>query len=123
MRKETFMAQRVQIVLEDDLDGGEAAETVTFGLDGVSYEIDLNDKNAGRIRDDLATWIGHARRAGGRRATGRRGSSSASASSAGAASRRGDLGAVRAWARENGHQVSDRGRVSAAVQEAYDKAH
>ena len=112
------MAQRVQIVLEDDLDGGEAAETVTFGLDGVSYEIDLSDKNAGKLRDEFATWIGHARRSGGRRTSGRRVSNASSSSS----SRR-DLSAVRAWARANGHQVSDRGRVSAAVQEAYDKAH
>ena len=112
------MAQRVQIVLEDDLDGGVAAETVTFGLDGVNYEIDLSDKNAGKLRDEFATWIGHARRSGGRRSTGRRTSGGSSSSS----SRR-DLSAVRAWARANGHQVSDRGRVSAAVQEAYDKAH
>ncbi len=112
------MAQRVQIVLEDDLDGGVAAETVTFGLDGVSYEIDLSDKNAGKLRDEFATWIGHARRSGGRRTTGRRVSNGTASSS----SRR-DLSAVRAWARSNGHQVSDRGRVSAAVQEAYDKAH
>ncbi len=112
------MAQRVQIVLEDDLDGGAAAETVTFGLDGVSYEIDLSDKNAGKLRDEFASWIGHARRSGGRRTTGRRAAGGSSSSS----SRR-DLSAVRAWARANGHQVSDRGRVSAAVQEAYDKAH
>jgi len=112
------MAQRVQIVLEDDLDGGTAAETVTFGLDGVSYEIDLSDKNAGKLRDEFASWIGHARRSGGRRTTGRRAAGGSSSSS----SRR-DLSAVRAWARANGHQVSDRGRVSAAVQEAYDKAH
>ena len=112
------MAQRVQIVLEDDLDGGVAAETVTFGLDGVNYEIDLSDKNAGKLRDEFATWIGHARRSGGRRTSGRRVSNASSSSS----SRR-DLSAVRAWARANGHQVSDRGRVSAAVQEAYDKAH
>lgn len=111
------MAQRVQIVLEDDLDGGAAAETVSFGLDGVTYEIDLSDKNAGKLRDEFASWIGHARRAGGRRSTGRRAASSTSSSS------RRDLSAVRAWARQNGHQVSDRGRVSAAVQEAYDKAH
>jgi hypothetical protein len=113
------MAQRVQIVLEDDLDGGEAAETVTFGLDGVSYEIDLSDQNAHKLRDELASWIGHARRAGGRRAAGRR----TGASSTNTPSRRSDLAAVRAWARQHGHQVSDRGRVSAAVQEAYDKAH
>jgi Lsr2 len=112
------MAQRVQIVLEDDLDGGTAAETVTFGLDGVSYEIDLSDKNAGKLRDEFSTWIGHARRSGGRRTTGRRSTGGSSS-----ASSRRDLSAVRAWARANGHQVSDRGRVSAAVQEAYDKAH
>ena len=112
------MAQRVQIVLEDDLDGGTAAETVTFGLDGVSYEIDLSDKNAGKLRDEFSTWIGHARRSGGRRTTGRRPTGASSS-----ASSRRDLSAVRAWARANGHQVSDRGRVSAAVQEAYDKAH
>jgi hypothetical protein len=94
---------------------------VTFGLDGVSYEIDLSDKNAGKLRDEFATWIGHARRSGGRRAAGRR-SGSGSSSTSSASSRR-DLSAVRAWARSNGHQVSDRGRVSAAVQEAYDKAH
>src|SRR4026207_1708929 len=81
------MAQRVQIVLEDDLDGGVAAETVTFGLDGVSYEIDLSDKNAGKLRDEFASWIGHARRSGGRRPPGRR--------SAGAARERPGPGAPR----------------------------
>lgn len=114
------MAQRVQIVLEDDLDGGNAAETVTFGLDGVSYEIDLSEKNADQLRSDLAAWVGHARRAGGRKSTGRRGSS---ASSSAAGGKRTDLPEVRAWARKNGHDVSDRGRVSAAVLEAYDAAH
>ncbi len=109
------MAQRMQMVLEDDVDGGEASETVTFGLDGVTYEIDLNDKNARRFRDDLSTWVGHARRSGGRKSTGRRGVAPAG--------RRADLSQVRAWARSNGHQVSDRGRVSAVVQDAYDKAH
>ncbi len=110
------MAQRVQIVLEDDLDGGDAAETVTFGLDGVTYEIDLNEKNAAKLRDNLASWVGHARRSGGRRAGARRSGSAP-------AGRRTDLSAVREWARKNGHQVSDRGRVSAVVQQAYDNAH
>ena len=110
------MAQRVQIVLEDDLDGGDAAETVTFGLDGVTYEIDLNEKNAAKLRENLASWVGHARRSGGRRAGARRPGSAP-------AGRRTDLSAVREWARKNGHQVSDRGRVSAVVQQAYDKAH
>ncbi|MEP6800143.1 MAG: Lsr2 family protein [Lapillicoccus sp.] len=108
------MAQRVQIVLEDDVDGGAASETVSFALDGTSYEIDLSDTNAAQLRDSLATWVGHARtsgrKAGRRRSTGR------------PAGRRTDLSEVREWARKNGHTVSDRGRVSAAVQEAYDKA-
>lgn len=114
------MAQRVQIVLEDDIDGGKAAETVSFALDGVNYEIDLNESNASALRDQLASWVGHARRSGGRKSTGRRSSSSSSTGSSG---KRDDLGEVRDWARKNGHQVSDRGRVSAAILEAYDAAH
>ena len=108
------MAQRVEVVLIDDIDGGKAAETVTFALDGVSYEIDLSEKNARKLRDDLAAWTGHARRAGAAKAASRR--------RAGAAKRT-DLGAVREWARANGHTVSDRGRISADIQAAYDKAH
>jgi hypothetical protein len=109
------MAQRVSIVLEDDLDGGPADETVTFGLDGVTYEIDLSAKNAGALRDSLASYVGHGRRAAGRRPSGR-------ANGSRGADRR-DLGDVRDWARKNGHKVSDRGRISAEIQAAYDKAH
>ena len=105
------MAQRVQVLLVDDLDNSDADETVTFALDGVTYEIDLNAANAGKLRDALAPWVGHARRSGGRKATAR---------SAGA--RRKDVSAVREWARNNGHDVSERGRIPATVQEAYDKA-
>ncbi|MDE9364954.1 Lsr2 family protein [Luteipulveratus sp. YIM 133132] len=111
------MAQKIQVLLVDDLDGGEASETVTFGLDGVSYEIDLSNANAARLRDEMASWIGHARRTGGRRASGSRSSSSTSSSSS-----RGDLNKVREWGRANGYTVSDRGRVSKELQEAYDKA-
>ncbi|GAA2164863.1 Lsr2 protein [Humibacillus xanthopallidus] len=112
------MAQRVEVKLIDDLDGGDAAETVSFSLDGISYEIDLSDKHAKKLRDEFATWTGHARRSGsGSRSTSRRRSASAGGA------KRGDLGAVREWARANGHQVSDRGRISAEVQAAYDKAH
>ena len=59
------MAQRVQIILEDDYDGGTAEETVTFALDGAEYEIDLSSKNAAGLRDALARWVGHARTIGG----------------------------------------------------------
>lgn len=109
------MAQRVQVLLVDDIDNTDADETVTFALDGVSYEIDLNNANAAKLRDALAPWVGHARRSGGRKATGR-------SSSGGGGGRRKDVSAVREWARKNGHDVSERGRIPAAVQEAYDKA-
>ncbi|MEC9052532.1 MAG: Lsr2 family protein, partial [Actinomycetota bacterium] len=61
------MAQKVQIILEDDLDGGEADETVSFALDGTSYEIDLNEDNATKLREALATYVGHARKVTGSR--------------------------------------------------------
>jgi hypothetical protein len=106
------MAQRVQIILEDDYDGGVAEETVSFGLDGAEYEIDLSSKNAANLRDALAPWLGHARKTGGRR---KRGGSKQSGSSS--------TSDIRAWALANGHDVSSRGRVSADVREAYEKAH
>lgn len=107
------MAQRVQVLLVDDIDGNEARETVSFGLDGVSYEIDLSEGNASELRNQFSTWIGHARRSGGRKITGRRPGSGPS---------RQDLNEIRQWGRANGFQVSDRGRVSRELQEAYDKA-
>ena len=109
------MAQKVQVVLIDDLDGGDASETVTFGLDGASYEIDLSEQNAAQLREALAHWVGNARRVSGRtsRPTARRGGSSSST----------DTTAVRSWAKENGFKVSERGRISAEVQEAYAAAH
>ena len=108
------MAQKVNIVLVDDLDGTEATETVSFGLDGTTYEIDLNDKNAGKLREALAGYIGHGRKVGAAPRRGRK-----AVSSAGGASAKD----VREWARANGYDVPDRGRVSADVRAAYDKAH
>ena len=110
------MAQKVQVVLVDDLDGGQADETVTFNLDGVSYEIDLSAANAAAMRDAFGQFVGVARRVTGRApARARRGSTRASSNGRGAAE-------VRAWAKEHGFAVSDRGRVSSEVREAYDKA-
>lgn len=110
------MAQRIHIILEDDLDGGAAEETVQFGLDGVAYEIDLSTTNAEALRSALSDWVGHARRAPRGAAAGRaRGSRPSRA--------RGATSDVRQWLRANGHQVSDRGRISAALQEQYDRAH
>jgi hypothetical protein len=107
------MAQRVQVILEDDLDGGQAAETVEFALDGVSYEIDLSDGNASALRNDLARWVGHSRRSGGRRQTRRRNGGASSGAT------REELARIREWGRNNGYSVSDRGRVSQDVQDAY----
>jgi Lsr2 len=107
------VAQRVHIVLEDDLDGSNAEETVTFGLDGATYEIDLSKKNAAGLRDSLAKYVGAARRTGGR--SGRRGRARATSGPSPAD--------VREWARGQGYEVSDRGRVPADVRTAYDKAH
>lgn len=111
------MAQRVQVILVDDLSGGEAEETVEFGLDGVTYEVDLSNQNAAKLREDLAPWIGVARRSGGRRQTRRRSSGGPTSST------REELARMREWGRENGYKVSDRGRVSQEVQDAYRAAH
>ena len=107
------MAQKVQVVLFDDLDGGKADETITFALDGVSYEIDLSTANAAQLRDALATWVGHARRVGGRTRTVRRGTGTARRAG-------GQSAATREWARENGLTVNERGRIPAAVKAAFD---
>lgn len=109
------MVQRTQVILVDDYDGEEADETVTFALDGVEYEIDLSAKNAEALREALAPWVGHARRTGGRR---RRGSKPVVLAGGG-----GSTSEIRAWALEQGYDVSSRGRVSAEVREAYERAH
>ena len=109
------MAQKTVVILTDDIDGGDADETVSFSLDGVAYEIDLNAENAAKLRDEFAQWIGHARRQGGRRATaGRR------RSSGGGALSRSESAEIRELARSNGFKVSDRGRIPAEVREAFD---
>lgn len=108
------MAQKVNIVLVDDVDGSEATETVSFGLDGTSYEIDLSDKNAGGLRNALAPYLGHARKVSGGRRGGRR---PAVSTKLGPSPR-----LVRDWARSNGYEVSDRGRVPADVIAAYTAA-
>ncbi len=105
------MAQKVQIILVDDVDGGSADETVSFALDGTGYEIDLSHKNAAQLRDALAPWVGSARKA----STSRRGR--------GRGRQAGDAGEIRAWAKSQGIKVSERGRVSAEVRAQYEAAH
>ncbi|MBR7742691.1 Lsr2 family protein [Phycicoccus sp. BSK3Z-2] len=110
------MAKKVQVLLVDDVDKESSAdETVTFALDGISYEIDLTSENASKLRDDLAVWIGHAERTGGRRSSG-------GGSKNGGRSARRDVSQIRQWARDNGYDISERGRISTEVQEAYEKA-
>jgi nucleoid-associated protein Lsr2 len=104
------VAQKVNIVLVDDLDGSEANETVAFGLDGSAYEIDLSDKNAKKLRDALSLYTASARRSGRRQAR-----SAVARSNV-------DTAAIRAWAKSKGYEVSDRGRISADILEAYKKA-
>jgi hypothetical protein len=118
------MAQKVSVVLVDDLDESVATETVAFSLDGQSYEIDLNDKNAAQLRDALSKYVAAARK------TGRSGSGSSSRRSgrgssrpAAAGSDRERVQAIREWARSHGHTVSERGRLSSTVIAAYDAAH
>jgi hypothetical protein len=106
------MAQKVTVELEDDLDGGPADETVRFGFDGSDYEIDLSKKNAARFRSQLEPYLDHARRAG----RGQRRRSARTPSS------RQHSGAVRAWAREQGITVSERGRIPASIIDQYEIA-
>ncbi len=113
------MVKKTQVILIDDIDGSPADETVTFALDGVSYEIDLTSARATELREALASWVGHARRAGGTRTPARRGGSS----SGRRPSRNPETQKIREWARENGFTVSERGRISADVAAAYEAAH
>ncbi|MFW6597684.1 histone-like nucleoid-structuring protein Lsr2 [Propionibacteriaceae bacterium Y2011] len=105
------MARRVQITLEDDIDGGKADDTIKFGLDGTEYEIDLSRKNAKSLRDALAPYIDAGRRQPARRTSNR-----------GSASNRGEANRIREWAAANGFEVSSRGRVPGKVREAYHNA-
>jgi len=107
-----FMAQKIQTLFIDDLDGGEAAGTVRFGLDGTEYEIDLSAAHGEELRKALEQYISHARRTGTARraARGSRGSGAV------------DTAKVRGWAREQGIEIKERGRVPANVVEKYKTA-
>ena len=102
------MAQQVVIKLEDDLDGGDANETLTFGLDGVSYEIDLSDAHAAELRDELAAYVAAARRVGGRKV---HGAGNGVAAPAGDRER---ARAIREWARGEGERSDRRPQAEAA---------
>ena len=105
------MAHKIQTLFIDDIDGGEAEGTVRFGLDGTEYEIDLSTKHNEELRAALGTYVAHARKLGGtvRRAATRPGRKTSAV----------DTVAVRAWARENGYDIKDRGRVPAELVAKY----
>lgn len=111
------VAQIREIRLVDDLDGEVADETVEFGVDGKSYEIDLSTANAKKLRDALADFVASARRAGGRR----RGGGAPAAVARRPTIDREQNQAIREWARKRGMKVSDRGRIPAEVLDAYHK--
>jgi hypothetical protein len=109
------MASKTIVTLEDDLDGGRATQSLEFAFDGLSYSIDLNDRNAARLREALAPFIAGARR--------QRGNGAKSAISARTRPNDVDPRAVRAWAVDQGYDISTRGRVPIEVMEAYKAAH
>lgn len=112
------MAQVTQVKLVDDLDGGEAAESVAFSLDGKAYEIDLSEKHAAALRDAFAPFIGGARRAGNAaKVMSRQRMSTVTATGSGRS--RAESAAIREWANAQGLEVSTRGRISSTVLEAY----
>ena len=114
------MAQQTTVRFIDDLDGSDASGTFDFSLEGRNYQIDLSDENAAKLRDALAPYIGAARKAGGR-AAGVLPRQTVVAEKPARSSRE-ETAAIREWARENGHQVSDRGRIPKSVIEAYQAA-
>ena len=113
------MAQRTRVILEDDLDGGQADQTIQFGIHGTTYEIDLSEANMEKLDQALRPFISAGRRVSGGR------SSSVSRRSSGAPKKTDpeQLKAIRQWAKDNGQKVSDRGRISADVVAAYEAAH
>ncbi|WP_156755280.1 histone-like nucleoid-structuring protein Lsr2 [Actinokineospora pegani] len=117
------MAQKTIVQLFDDLDGstGDDIRSVEFSLDGVRYEIDLTEANANRLRDELAEYIDAARRTGGR--IKRNAAPAAVAKAGGEARSKEQTKAIRDWARQNGHEISERGRIPSAVVEAFEEAH
>jgi hypothetical protein len=109
------MAKKTVVLLEDDIDGSEATETLSFALDGSDYEIDLNEGHAKELRDALARFT-----KAGRKVSGGRGRPAARTKSQQGGP---DAKAVRMWAAENGIPVNTRGRIQAEVVEQYEAAH
>ena len=116
------MAQKVLVQLIDDIDGNPAedGQTVSFALDGVTYEIDLREENAAKLRDRLANFVASARKTGGRA---KRGATTTTRRVVAEARTKEQTKAIREWARSNGHDLSDRGRIPTTIIEAFEAAH
>jgi hypothetical protein len=109
------MAQKIQTLFVDDIDGSEAEGTVRFGLDGTEYEIDLSAAHSNQLRMSLETYIANARKAGGARRSARGSGRKASGSGI-------DTTAIRAWAKGQGIEIKDRGRAPANIVAQYREA-
>jgi hypothetical protein len=105
------VARKVLVELADDLDGSPATQTIRFGFQGVEYELDLNDENAAEMTHWLENYVSHARRVGGQKRPAQKATLGVDAS------------AVRAWAHENGIDVSERGRIAADITARFLAAH
>jgi hypothetical protein len=108
---ETEMAQKVSVLLVDDIDGSEAEETVPFGLDGTHYEIDLNSRHARDLRGQLDRYVKAARKATrppGQPARARRTTANGNTNTG-----------IRTWAKERGLQINERGRIPAEIMTQY----
>ncbi|HZS21688.1 MAG TPA: Lsr2 family protein [Pseudonocardiaceae bacterium] len=118
------MAQKTIVTLVDDLTGEEAENisTVEFALDGVTYELDLTDENSAKLHDALSQYAKAGRKIGGRRRGGPRPDRATKSTDRTAGYNRETLKSIRAWAKKNGHNVSDRGRLPAEVMQAWQTA-
>jgi hypothetical protein len=118
------MAQKTIVTLVDDLTGEEAESisTVDFALDGMTYELDLTDENRAKLRDALSPYANAGRKIGGRRRSGPRSGRAAKSTGSAAGYNRETLKSIREWAKKNGHSVSDRGRLSTEVLQAWQTA-
>jgi hypothetical protein len=112
------VAQKITTLFIDDIDGGQAEGTVRFSLDGTEYEIDLNSKHSEELRSALGKYVTHARKVGG---AARRAGRVAGRTSRGAGSAL-NTTEIRNWARENGYDIKDRGRVPADLVAKYQAA-
>jgi Lsr2 len=118
------MAQRTIVTLVDDLTGEEAENisTVEFALEGATYELDLTDENSAKLREALSPYASAGRKIGGRRRSGSRPDRGIRSNGSAAGYHRETLKSIREWAKKNGHSVSDRGRLSAEVLQAWQTA-